>query len=306
MQNKKAISHKNTKQTTDKIPSTMMEIKEATELLSFLLESLKNKSRNDVKNLLKNKQVLVDSHAISQFNHPLEKGSKVQILWKKPIENIKYSGLTIVFEDEYLIVIEKDAGLLSIATEKQKDKTAYSILSSHVKRQNPSNRIFIVHRLDRDTSGLMMFAKSEKIQQLLQENWGESIDERTYLALVEGMVEQESGTITSFLLESKARVVYSNHQSEEGQKAITHYKVLQKNKKYSLLEVSLETGRKNQIRVHAKDIGHCVVGDKKYGATSDPIKRLGLHAWVLAFKHPITKLDLRFETPILPKFLSVF
>ncbi len=290
----------------DKIPATILEVKETAELLPFLLLSLKNKSRNEVKNLLKNKQVIVDSQPVSQFNHSVEAGSKIQILWKKPIENTKYSGLTIIFEDEYLIVIEKDAGLLSIATEKQKLKTAYSILSSHVKSQNPSNRIFVVHRLDRETSGLMMFAKSEKVQKLLQENWSESIDERTYLALVEGAVEQESGTIESYLLESKAKIVYSNKQNQEGQRAITHYQVIQKNNKYSLLQVNLETGRKNQIRVHAKDMGHCVAGDKKYGAETDPIKRLGLHAWVLAFKHPISQLDLRFETPMLPKFLSVF
>jgi 23S rRNA pseudouridine1911/1915/1917 synthase len=196
--------------------------------------------------------------------------------------------------------------VLSIATEKQKDNTAYSTLSDHVKRQDPRNRIFVVHRLDRETSGLMMFAKSEKVQKLLQESWNETIEQRTYLAVVEGYVQKREDTIVSYLVESKALIVYSNKNAEVGQKAITHYEVIKSNKNFSLLKVNLETGRKNQIRVHAKDIGHSVVGDEKYGAKSDPIKRLGLHAWVLAFKHPITGKDLNFETEIPAKFIGLF
>ncbi len=286
--------------------STKFKVMEETELLIFLLLKITNKSRNDVKGLLRDKQIYVDNQAVTQFNHQLKPEQIVEVKWKKSPEEQKYRGLTIVFEDQYLIVIEKQAGVLSIATEKQKDNTAYSILSTHIKKQDPRNRIFVVHRLDRETSGLMMFAKSEKVQKLLQESWNATIEERTYLAVVEGYVQKKEDTITSYLVESKALIVYSNKNSDTGQKAITHYEVLKSNKNYSLLKVNLETGRKNQIRVHAKDIGHPVVGDDKYGAKTDPIKRLGLHAWILAFKHPITKQDLNFETPIPTKFTGLF
>jgi len=163
-----------------------------------------------------------------------------------------------------------------------------------------------LHRLDRDTSGVMMFAKSEKIQQLLQNAWKEAVLERSYIAVVEGLVTKEEGTITSWLTESKAFIMYSSRTPNGGQKAVTHYQVLKKNKNYSLLEVKLETGRKNQIRVHMKDIGHSIIGDKKYGATKHPIGRLGLHARVLAFTHPVTGEEVRYETDIPKVFLSLF
>ena len=286
--------------------STQFKVPEDTELLVFLLTNITNRTRSDIKTLLRDKQIYVDGQPISQFNHSLKPEQVVEVKWKKAPEEQKLRGLSIIFEDQYLIIIEKQAGVLSIATEKQKDNTAYSTLSSYVKKQDPRNRIFVVHRLDRETSGLMMFAKSEKIQKLLQESWNATIEERTYLAVVEGYVEKKQDTITSYLVESKALVVYSSKNPEVGQQAITHYEVLRSNKNFSLLKVNLETGRKNQIRVHAKDIGHSVVGDEKYGAKTDPIKRLGLHAWVLAFKHPITKKDLRFESEIPLKFTNIF
>jgi 23S rRNA pseudouridine1911/1915/1917 synthase len=196
--------------------------------------------------------------------------------------------------------------MLSIATDRREDQTAYSILSRHVKQQSPTHKIFIVHRLDRETSGVMVFAKSEKIQKLLQETWGPTTKERTYLAVVGGVLAQSSGTIVSYLNESKALIVYSSQNPNQGQKAITHYETIQSNKQFSLLKVNLETGRKNQIRVHMQDLGHSVVGDKKYGSNLNPIGRLGLHAWVLGFTHPITKEKMRFETKVPPKFLSLF
>ena len=292
--------------TNNKPESTRFKVIEASELLIFLLAKMSQKSRNDIKILLRDKHIFVDGQVVTQFNHVLQAEQIVEIKWKKAPEEQKYRGLTIVFEDQYLIVIEKQAGVLSIATEKQKDNTAYSTLSEHIKKQDPRNRIFVVHRLDRETSGLMMFAKSEKIQKLLQESWNATIEERTYLAVVEGYVEKKQDTITSYLVESKALIVYSSKNESVGQHAITHYEVLKSNKNYSLLKVNLETGRKNQIRVHAQEIGHSVVGDEKYGAKTDPIKRLGLHAWVLAFKHPITGKDLHFETEMPAKFTNLF
>lgn len=303
MRNFKKDNH--TQKNPGKPAETKFEVKEETELLVFLLENI-SKSRNDVKVLLRDKHIFVDGRPVTQFNHVLKTGQSVEVRWRKAPEEQKQKGLSIAFEDQYLIVIDKQEGVLSIATEKQKDNNAYSTLSAYVKRQNPANRIFIVHRLDRETSGLMIFAKSEKIQKLLQESWNETIEERTYLAVTEGAVENDEGTVVSYLVENKALVVYSSQNPAVGQKAITHYEVLRRNSKYSLVKFNLETGRKNQIRVHAKDMKHPIVGDAKYGATSNPINRLGLHAWILSFKHPITKEDLRFETELPAKFMKLF
>ena len=215
-------------------------------------------------------------------------------------------GVSIVHEDKDLIIVNKNAGLLTMATEKEKRETVYSMLSSYVKDQHKSNKIFIVHRLDRETSGLMMFAKNKEMQELLQESWKQTISERSYLAVINGKLDPPEGTHTSYLFESKVFIVYSSQNPEKGQQAITHYSTIKSNDNYSLLKVNLETGRKNQIRVHLKDLEHPIVGDKKYGSTSNPIGRLGLHARVLAFKHPLTGKMMRFETSIPSSFLKLF
>ncbi|MDR3583967.1 MAG: RluA family pseudouridine synthase [Desulfosporosinus sp.] len=291
---------------TGKQKQTCLKVSEQAELMKFLLVEIPSKSRSEVKSLLAHHQISVDNEVITQYNHPLEIGQEVVVNWTKVLVEQQPQGLNIVFEDDYIIIIEKQAGLLSIATATEKEQTAYSILSEHVKKRDAKNKIFVLHRLDRDTSGVMMFAKSEKVQQSLQNAWKETVLERSYVAVVEGLVTQELGTITSWLTESKAFIMYSSRTPNDGQKAVTHYKVLEKNKHYSLLEVNLETGRKNQIRVHMKDIGHSVIGDKKYGATKHPLGRLGLHARVLAFKHPITGEEVRYETDIPKEFLNLF
>ena len=291
---------------TGKNKQTFLEVTEPSELLKFLQVKIPNKSRNDLKSLLEHRQILVDQEVITRFNHPLELGQQVVVNWSKVLVEKQPQGLKIVFEDPYIIIIEKQAGLLSIATATEREQTAYSILSEHVKNRDPKNKIFVLHRLDRETSGVMMFAKSEKIQKSLQNAWKEAVLERTYVVVVEGPVTKEQGTITSWLTESKTFMMYSSRTPNDGQKAVTHYKVLKKNKHYSLLEVKLETGRKNQIRVHMKDIGHSVIGDKKYGATKHPLARLGLHARVLAFRHPVTGEEVRYETDIPKEFLNLF
>lgn len=295
---------RNSKETNKKAPQFI--VKEEVELLTFLLASMPNKSRHNVKSFLRDKQVLVNNKAITQFNYVLKANQIVEIKDAKAPEHQKYKGLTIIFEDQYLIVIEKQEGTLSIATEKQKLHNAYSILSDHIKKEDPRNRLFVIHRLDRETSGLMMFAKSEKVQKLMQESWNSTIKERTYLAVTEGFVKDVEGTIQSYLVENKALTVYSTNNPNLGKHAITHYETLKAAEYNSLLKVNLETGRKNQIRVHMKDIGYPVVGDDKYGAKTDPIGRLGLHAWVLSFIHPITKEEMFFETKIPKKFLWLF
>lgn len=284
----------------------LLDVDENSQLLKFLIDTLKGKSRTTVKSLLSHRQVAVDHHIITQFDYPVMVGQKITITLGKIAKEIKYRGLRILFEDPYLIVIEKDAGMLSIATAKEKLLTTYSILSGHVKREDPNNRIFVVHRLDRDTSGIMMFAKSEEVQSVMQRAWQEAVIERTYVAVVEGVVENDEGTVRSFLKENKALVMYSTKVTGEGDEAITHYKVLKRHPELTLLEVKLETGRKNQIRVHMKDLGHPVVGDKKYGAKLNLIGRTCLHARVLAFIHPVNGTEVRYETPIPGPFLSVF
>ncbi|MEK3888017.1 RluA family pseudouridine synthase [Bacillus sp. FSL K6-3431] len=299
------MNHKGKKQIKSNKEAVEWTVIESMELLSYLLLQLSNKGRNSVKAILTRGQVVVNGQVSTKYNHVLQTGDLVSIRTESKANSIKMIGIEIIHEDDDLIVIEKEAGLLSIASEKEQLATAYRQLTEYVRSTNPKNRIYIVHRLDRDTSGIMMFAKSKQIQQLLQNSWQESVQERTYIALVEGVVKQ-SGTVTSWLKESKTFVMYSSQRPNDGQKAITHYKIIKSNRKLSLLQVNLETGRKNQIRVHMQDIGHPIVGDKKYGSRENSIGRLGLHAQVLAFKHPTTGETLRFETKIPAAFLRTF
>ena len=293
-----------------KIPETnkhtTFPVQEADTLLSFLYGQLAHKSRTYVKSLLGNRQVSVDGKIVSQFDHPLSPGQKVEIGLKKYFPENEPAGFKIVYEDNDLLVIDKPAGLLSISTETEKQDTAYSMVSDHVKKLNKSGKIFIVHRLDRETSGLMVFAKNEDIKHRMQDNWDDIITERNYLALVEGVPDKPEGTITSYLFEDKNFKMHSSPNPGKGLLAITHYNTLKKNRNFALLKVSLETGRKNQIRVHLQEAGHPVAGDKKYGATTNPIKRLGLHAQQLSFIHPSTGEKMNFETPVPKAFLRIF
>lgn len=287
-------------------PAIELKVTEDNELMKFLLAQLPQKNRNNIKSLLRDRQVLVEDEVITQYNHQLKAGQRVKIRWEKQFSGEKaLRGITIIFEDNYIIVVDKHAGILSVSTERKNQQTAYSILSSYVKTINPSNKIFIVHRLDRETSGVMLFAKSEKVQQLFQDSWHKIITEKTYLALTEGSVDPDEGVVESFLKENKAMIVYST-KDNDGQRAVTRYEVLKKNENFSLLKVNPETGRKNQIRVHMKDIRHSIVGDKKYGSNVNPIGRLGLHAWILAFEHPVTKEQMRFESKIPRRFERLF
>ena len=285
---------------------TQLTVTKPARLMEFLIEQLKGKSRTTIKSLLAHRQVTVGTHTITQFDYPLEPKQTVTINWGVVAEQTRYRGVRILFEDPYLIVIEKEAGMLSIATAKEKLLTTYSILSAHVKKEDPANRIFVLHRLDRDTSGVMMFAKSEEVQEIMQKAWQEAIVRRSYIAVVEGQVEKEEDTIRSFLKENKMLIMYSTKVPGEGDEAITHYKVLKRNEEFSLLQVELETGRKNQIRVHMKELGHPIAGDKKYGSKVNPLRRTCLHANLLAFKHPISGEELSFETPAPHRFLTMF
>ena len=281
---------------------THLHVAEPKELMKFLIEKMPDKSRNNIKSLLTHRQVLVDGQVVTQYNHPLQVGQEVTVNWALVREKKLGRGLRILYEDGDIIVIDKPTGLLSIASDKEKERTAYHQLTEYVRTKDPENRIFIVHRLDRETSGVMLFAKNEAIKHSLQDNWKEVVVDRAYIAVVEGQVEKKEGKIRSWLQETKTRLVYSSSSPGEGQEAVTHYKVLEAGAGYSLLEIRLETGRKNQIRVHMKDIGHSIIGDKKYGAMTNPIGRLGLHAHILAFYHPVSGELIRFETEVPKKF----
>lgn len=285
--------------------NTVFKVDKSMELMKFLMEKMPENSRNSIKSMLTHKRVLVDDEVVSQYNYLLKAGQTVSI-GKAKISKQDLKGVTILYEDKDIIVIEKAKGLLSVATAKEKDNTAYSILKKYLKEKDPKNMIFVVHRLDRDTSGVMLFAKTAKAQDILQTNWNDMVKERTYVAVVEGTMEKDSDTITSYLAENKAYITYSTDNKEEGKKAISTYKVLKKNKRYSMVEVNIETGRKNQIRVHMQELGHSVIGDKKYGATTNPIKRLGLHAHSIVFTHPITKEVFSFTSEIPNEFNSLF
>ena len=275
-------------------------------MLESLFSAFPKKSRKLIKAVLRDCQVKVNNRTITQFDHPLKPGQVVEVNWEKTSPQKRPHGLNIIFEDDDILVVNKPAGLLTVATDKEKRKTAYSLLSEYVKEEHPDNKIFIVHRIDRETSGLLLFAKNEKIKLKIQETWISTIKKRSYIAAVEGEIKRKSGTISSYLNESKAYIVYSSKNPKVGKKAVTHYTTLKSNKDFSLLQVNLETGRKHQIRVHMQDIGHPVVGDVKYGSKVKPIGRLGLHALELVFTHPRTNELCSFKTGIPEKFYQLF
>ncbi len=287
-------------------PDSIFQVKEEGDLMSFLLEMIPFKNKNNIKSLLLNHQVEVNGKIVSKHNHIVKPNSEVKIKWERSPVTKSFRGFSIVFEDEHLIVIDKHAGILSVGTEGERDNTAYSFLSKHVKREGPDKKIFIVHRLDKETSGLMVFARSQEIQHLMQDNWKDVLVERAYIAIVEGVIEEDEGVVSSYLHENNAYVVFSDQNPEGGKKAVTNFKVLKRTLEYSLLEVRLATGRKNQIRVHMKEIGHPIINDKKYGASTNPINRLGLHSKILGFVHPVTGKVMRFETPMPRKFTYLF
>lgn len=278
-------------------------VKEPSELMSFLLHAYNGKSRNAIKSLLSHRQIAVDGQVVTKYDYQLQPKQIVSVQKGLVPQQTHYSGLKIVYEDPHLIVINKDSGLLSIAADpKSTEPTAYSLLREHVKISSPKNKIFVVHRIDRDTSGLMIYAKSEEVKERFQHAWLDCVEERVYTVIVEGQVKDDTGTITSWLKENAAYNMYSSNIPNDGELAITKYTVLQRSNDYTLLQATLETGRKNQIRVHMKDLGHPIVGDKKYGSKINPMHRLGLHASVLKFKHPITGKVLEFSTSVPRRF----
>ncbi len=272
---------------------------EETGLLDFLLAAMPDRKKTSVKELLKHNQVMVDGNVTTQFDMPVTEGATVCVNTTREFQTFYNPRLKIVYEDNDIIVVNKGYGLLSMGTDKIKDGTAYSLLRDYVKRKDPRNKLFIVHRLDRDTSGLMMFAKTMQAKEAMQHNWNNMVLERRYVAVItNGPLDPQEGEIRSYLTENAAHEVYSTTEPGKGQLAVTYYRTLRNRGKYSLVELSLATGRKNQIRVHMKEAGHPIAGDRRYGAPASPIHRLALHAQTLRFVHPVTHRDMSFATPV--------
>lgn len=280
-------------------------VEEPAGLLEFLLKQLTDKSRNNVKSLLTNKIVSVDGKTVTRHDHPLKKGQKVMLASPEHMLKKQFKQLKIIYEDDELIAIDKPAGLLTVATDKESEKTAYHHMTDYVRLGNPKNRIFVVHRLDRETSGVLIAAKNEKLKLALQDNWSELVTKRGYTAVVEGVPEKRSGLIKSWIKETKTLLSYSSSVPGDGLEAVTNYEVTEVSKEYALIKVSIDTGRKNQIRVHMKDLGHPVAGDKKYGASKNPLGRLCLHADKLEIRHPFTNKLMTFESAVPNSFLTL-
>ena len=273
-------------------------VKENEILIEFLKKTFSNLSKNSVKSLLHNEKVFVNGNMTTKYNYELNVGDVVEIR-EKVAKNID-----IIYEDKDIIVINKPSGLLTVATEKEKNKTAYHLVMEYLKKKNKNNRIFIIHRLDKDTSGIIMFAKNERAKHLYQDNWNDIVKKRCYYAVIDGKMENKEGTIKSYLKEN-GNMVYSV-KDRSGKLAITEYKVLKERKNISLLDINLKTGRKNQIRVHMKENKTPILGDLKYGEKSKLINRLALHAYKLELVNPVTKKLLTFEINMPNEFKMLF
>lgn len=280
---------------------TLFTVKTAQPLLEFIEQALDGISRSRAKAILSGGGVRVEHSVVTQFDYNLQPGQRVEISKRKPKGELKSKFVRIVYEDPQIIVIEKSTGILSMATSHH-SFCVKKVLDQYFHTTHQKCQAHIVHRLDRDTSGLLVYAKTIEAEQILEHNWHDIVTDRRYMALVSGTLPEEKGTVTSWLKDNKAYITYSSPTDNGGKLAITHYRVMRTDGKHSLVELKLETGRKNQIRVHMQDLGCPVCGDTKYGNGDDPIGRLALHAFRLNFYHPITGEPLHFETEIPRKF----
>ena len=275
---------------------------EPVRLLDALFAAMPQRKRLTVKDFLKHGQVMVDGTVVTQFDRPVTAASDIRVNISRQWQTFSNPRLKIVYEDDDILVVNKGYGLLSVSTDRVHNGTVYSLLRDYLKRKDPRNKLFIVHRLDRSTSGLMLFAKSAEAKEAMQHNWNNMVLDRRYAAVVEGVPEQEEGTQRSYLAENSQMLVYSTDNPEEGKLAVTRWRLMKARNGYALLDVSLDTGRKNQIRVHMADMGHPIAGDRKYGARTSPMHRVALHARTLRFIPPITRADMNFECPLPASF----
>ena len=275
-------------------------VKKDGELLDYLVNNI-DMPRKKIKEYLTHGSIIVNNTKTTKYNYKVYTGNTIIINTKN--NNKNELPFDILYEDNHIIVVNKPSNLLTISTEKEKYNTLYHIVREYVKSINKNNRIFIVHRLDKDTSGIVLFAKDEKTKNMLQDNWNEYVKERCYTAIVHGQLPKEEDTIINYLNETKTNLVYTTTK-DKGKEAITHYKVINSNKLYSQLTINIDTGRKNQIRVALKELGNPILGDKLYGI-KDEFKRLYLHANKLKIYYPYIKKDILFETKIPVEFKKI-
>lgn len=281
-----------------------LQVEQEAQLLEWLIAN-SGESKNKAKATLKNRGVKVNGKTTTKFDFPLHKGDRVSLSTSKRDNSFRSRYVRIVYEDKYLIVIDKNVGILSMAAG-HKDLNVKAVLDEYFERTKQRCTAHVVHRLDRDTSGLMIYAKDMETEQLFEHDWHNLVYDRRYVAVVSGLMEQNEGTVANWLKDNRAYVTYSSPVDNGGKYAVTHFHVLDRAGQYSLVEFQLETGRKNQIRVHTADMGHPVCGDTKYGNGDNPVGRLCLHAYVLCFYHPVTHARMEFQTPIPPAFLRLF
>lgn len=281
-------------------------VKEPAELLAFLLEHLNGMGRNSIKSVLAHGQVRVDGTVVTLYNHPLQPGQTVVIGKERAKPKTKLTGLRILHEDADVIVIRKEAGLLSMSASREESNTVYRQLMGHIRQTDQQGRLYALQLLEKDASGVMLLARSETAKEALIEQWNTGMAKQAYTVLVEGKVRAESDTITSWLRETKTLKMYASQKEGDGLRAVLHYKRLQANGQASLLEVTTETNRKNQIRAQFEDIGHPIVGDKKYGSALRILGRLGLHVHELSFVHPTTGKTETFGADTPKAFLALF
>jgi 23S rRNA pseudouridine1911/1915/1917 synthase len=271
-------------------------------LLAWLVETLRPMSRTRVKELLRDGRVAVNGTPTTRHDHPLRPGDRVTIDRDRPdARDLERGGITVVFEDDALVVIDKPAGLLTVATEAEKIDTAFVWLRTHLEARR-AGRPFVIHRIDRETSGLLVFARTAAVRDRLQANWDGVA--KTYLAVVEGTPRPAEGVVENSLIEGRNLRVRTG-RGPGAKSAVSRYRTVASRGEYSLVEVGLETGRKHQIRVHLAGLGCPVVGDKVYGAKTDPAGRLGLHAWRLAFDHPVTGRRVELKSPLPTKLRRI-
>jgi 23S rRNA pseudouridine1911/1915/1917 synthase len=279
-------------------------VKENAPLLEYLINNV-SESRSKLKATLQGRGIAVNGRMVTQFDYQLKAGDKIIISRHKKQNQFKSRYVKIVYEDRWLVVVEKNIGILSMAAG-HSSLNVKSVLDDYFLKSRQKCRAHVVHRLDRDTSGLMVYAKDIDTEQILEHNWHQIVYDRRYVAVVSGEMEQENGTIANWLKDNKAYITYSSPTDNGGKYAVTHFQVLNRTTEHSLVEYKLETGRKNQIRVHSADMEHPVCGDVKYGNGDDPLHRLCLHAYMLCFTHPVTGEPMEFSTPIPTIFRSLF
>lgn len=279
-------------------------VNENAPLLEYLINNV-SESRSKLKATLQGRGIAVNGRMVTQFDYQLKAGDKIIISRHKKQNQFKSRYVKIVYEDRWLVVVEKNIGILSMAAG-HSSLNVKSVLDDYFLKSRQKCRAHVVHRLDRDTSGLMVYAKDIETEQILEHNWHQIVYDRRYVAVVSGEMEQDNGTIANWLKDNKAYITYSSPTDNGGKYAVTHFQVLNRTTEHSLVEYKLETGRKNQIRVHSADMGHPVCGDVKYGNGDDPLHRLCLHAYMLCFTHPVTGEPMEFSTPIPTAFRSLF